>query len=333
MTCRVATAAPRRLDPEVTETVNGPAHWGWDVTTGDAATARPDVAVVGAGRAGSALAVALMSAGYRLTAICSRDPADSTELAARVGARALATPLEAAQAAALIFLTVPDEAIPELAACLAAELATGPAPAGALAGHGVVHCSAAVGLGALTPLRAAGAAIGCLHPLQALAGQASAPLLRGSLMLVEADPTLVDPLRRLVGDLDGRLVTLPSGARPLYHAAAVMAGNGSLALLAAASELLVQAGLPAPEAERGAIDLMEGALSNARRAGARAALTGPVARGDASTVARHLAVLSGRPEAGALYRALARETLRLAGAEGREEIARLLDDAVELSRR
>ncbi len=74
------------------------------------------------------------------------------------------------------------------------------------------------------------------------------------------------------------------------------------------------------------ISLMEGALANARRSGARAALTGPVVRADAETVSLHLAALHGRPDAGALYRALARATLRLAGEEGRENIAALLDD-------
>jgi hypothetical protein len=105
----------------------------------------------------------------------------------------------------------------------------------------------------------------------------------------------------------------------------VLVGNAPLALVSAAAELLVAAGLEQPAAEAALIGLMEGALSNARRVGPRAALTGPVVRGDTATVARHLAALEDRPETDALYRALTQELLRLAGEEGREELAALLN--------
>jgi predicted short-subunit dehydrogenase-like oxidoreductase (DUF2520 family) len=277
------------------------------------------IAFVGAGRAGAALAVAVTAAGGDVVAIASRELGRAAALAALVGARQAPTALAAIRAADLTFLTVPDAAIAEVAASVAAG-------GTALRGRGVVHCAASLGIEALAALRPTGAAAGCLHPFQALAGVESAPLLRGAPMLIEADPALQAALLRLVGGLGGRPVELRPGSRALYHAAAVLAGNAPLALLAAAAELLVAAGLEQTDAEEALISLMEGALANARRVGPRAALTGPVERGDAATVAAHLAALAERPETDALYRAVSLELLRLAGAAGHGEMAALLED-------
>jgi predicted short-subunit dehydrogenase-like oxidoreductase (DUF2520 family) len=194
-----------------------------------------------------------------------------------------------------------------------------------LDGRGVVHCSASLGVEAIAALRLTGASVGCLHPLQALAGAESAPLFRKALMAIDADPALRAPLRHLADDLGGRPVELIPGTRALYHAAAVLVGNAPLALLSAASELLVAAGLEQPAAEEALIGLMEGALANARRVGPRAALTGPVVRGDTGTVAAHLEALKERPDTASLYRALTQAILLLAGEEGREEISDMLN--------
>jgi predicted short-subunit dehydrogenase-like oxidoreductase (DUF2520 family) len=303
-------AAPRAAPSgaPVPEAAAAPAQPAWPAT----------IAVVGAGRAGGALAIALTSAGRSVVAVASRDAGHAAVLAAGVGARAAPTALAAISAADLTLFTVPDAAIAGVAASVAE---SGPD----LRGRAVVHCSASLGIGALAALRPTGASVGCLHPFQALAGAESAPLLRGALMAIEADPALEAPLRRLAEDLGGQPIELRPGTRALYHAAAVLAGNAPLALLSAASELLVAAGLEQPAAEEALIGLMEGALANARRVGPRAALTGPVARGDTATVAAHLEALHERPDTAALYRALTQAILLLAGEEGREEISDMLN--------
>jgi len=312
------------LDPEVTETVSARSH---GASAADPASVPPTppaaspltLAFVGAGRAAGALAVALATAGHPVVAVSSRDPADAAALAGKVGARSAPTALAAIRCADVTFLTVPDAAITGVAAAVAATGA-------ALRGRAVVHCSASLGPEALAALRLTGAAAGCLHPLQALSGELSAPLLKGALIAIDADPPLRGLLEGIALDLGGRPVALAGGSRPLYHAAAVLAGNAPLALLAAAVELLAGAGLEPRDAEQGLLTLMEGALTNARRVGPRAALTGPVVRGDTATVAAHLAALRDHPDAGALYRALTRELLRLAGAGEHGEIASLLAD-------
>ncbi|MGP8161712.1 MAG: DUF2520 domain-containing protein [Candidatus Dormibacteria bacterium] len=308
----------------MTETVRARSHGASAADPASVPPAPPaastsTLAFVGAGRAAGALAVALAAAGHSVVAVSSRDPADAAALAGKVGARFAPTALAAIRCADVTFLTVPDAAITGVAAAVAATGA-------ALRGRAVVHCSACLGPEALAALRLTGAAAGCLHPLQALAGERSAPLLKGALMAIDADPPLRGLLEGIALDLGGRPVALASGSRPLYHAAAVLAGNAPLALLAAAAELLAGAGLEPRDAEQGLLTLMEGALTNARRVGPRAALTGPAVRGDSATVAAHLAALRDHPQAGALYRALTRELLRLAGAGDHGEIASLLDD-------
>lgn len=284
---------------------------------GPATSAAVSAAIIGAGRSGAALAVALRDAGHRVDAVWSRDRGRAAALAERVGAAPAPTPLAALRAAELTLLAVPDRVIVPVAAAIAGSGA-------ALRGHGVAHLSASRGVEALASLRVGGATIGCFHPLQALAGEASAGNLEGSLVAVDGDPPLGDLLRRIALDLGGRPVRLSPGDRSLYHAAAVLAGNAPLVLLATALELLQDAGMDAATAEGGLLTLMRGALDNAARQGAAEALTGPVARHDTATVARHLAALQHRPEIDALYRALGRATVRLAGEEGREEILQLL---------
>ena len=279
---------------------------------------RPAIAVLGAGRAGSALAVALVGAGYPLAAVWSRDGEEAARLAARLGAEPAATPLQAISAARITLICVPERAIVPLATQVAATGA-------ALTGRGVVHVSASRGPEALAALRIAGARVGCFHPPQALADPASARLLHGALVAIEADPPLRQELERMGREVGGRPFALPPGSRALYHAAATLAGNAPLALLASATELLVVAGLGTEEAEQGLAALMAGALSNARRVGARSALTGPIARNDAATVALHLEALRSHPEADKLYRALANAAVNLAGEAGREEILHLLN--------
>jgi predicted short-subunit dehydrogenase-like oxidoreductase (DUF2520 family) len=277
-------------------------------------SARPALAFIGAGRAGSALALGLSGAGHRVVAVHSRTPAHASRLAAGTGAVVVASPIEAARRADITFLTVPDGEIARVAATIAA---TGEL----LPGRALVHCSATHGPEVLGAARATTAAIGAFHPLQALAGAQSAPLLRGTSFVLEAPEPLLGRLEALVADLGGHLLALPPGGRALYHAAAVLAGNAPLALLARATSLLAEAGVAEADAHRALGALLAGAAANAASDGAASALTGPVVRGDAATVARHLDVLSADPSTRELYRRLALETLALVGAEGREAVA------------
>ena len=259
----------------------------------------PTLAIIGAGRAGSALAIAAHDAGYRVAAVASRRGEMAVRLADTVGARAVSTPFAAVADADLSLLAVPDGAISELADSIAASGVS-------LHGRGVVHLGARFGPEIIGSLRITGAEVGVLHPLQALAGPDSASLLEGAYFRIDATGTLRQRLLALVSALHATPLEIDPGKAPLYHAAAVLAGNAPLALLAEATRLLEGAGVSADTAHAALAALLEGAAHNARRAGPAAALTGPVARGDRDAITAHLDALASYPEARDLYLHLTR---------------------------
>jgi len=259
----------------------------------------PGLAIIGAGRAGSALAIAAHDAGYRVVAVASRRGEMAARLADTVGARAVATPLEAVVAAEVSLLAVPDGAIATVAAAIAESGVS-------LRGRGVVHLGARFGPEIIASLRIAGAEVGVFHPLQALAGPDSASLLQGAYFRIDASGVLRERLLALVSALQATPLEIDPAQAPLYHAAAVLAGNAPLALLAEATRLLEAAGVSADDAHAALAALLEGAAHNARRAGPAAALTGPVARGDRDAIAAHLGALANYPDARDLYLHLTR---------------------------
>jgi predicted short-subunit dehydrogenase-like oxidoreductase (DUF2520 family) len=276
------------------------------VNSDRAAGSPSSLSFVGAGRAASALAVAARAAGYEIAAVTGRDPKRTRRLAELVGARVAGTALAAARAADVTVIAVPDQAVPGVAATLAASGMP-------LRGRALVHTAARLGPEALAAARLTTADIGVLHPLQALSGPASAALLHSSYFRVEAEPPLRVRLETLVAALGGHVIAVPADARAVYHAAAVLAGNAPVTLLAAAEQVLASAGVDRVAAHDALGTLLAGAAANALQAGARTALTGPVARGDAAAIAAHLHSLRDDPAAYQLYLTLARETARLAG--------------------
>lgn len=268
------------------------------------------IAIVGAGRVGTAVAVLLARAGHEIVAAAGR-----TQTAVGVATWLPGVPfLSAIEAAALgevVVLSVPDDALIPVASELAA--------AGSVAaGTWVVHVSGAAGLGVLDPLHRAGARRLALHPLQTFPDvEAAIAALPGCHLAVTADDE--DGLelgRRLAADLGATPFRLADGRRPLYHAAAVFASNYLVATSAVAERLFAEAGVPEPlDAMR---PLQETTLANVVRLGPGAALTGPAVRGDASTVERNLGALAtSAPETVAAYVAMCRIALDLADETGR----------------
>ena len=253
------------------------------------------IGVVGAGRAGLGLALALHHAGHTVRVHARRGKAVPPPLVLSWGG-----PPPWLGEVEIILLAVRDDAI----AAAAAELA---ATGGVEARHVVVHLSGMLDDAPLAALRASGAALGCFHPLQAIARpEDAADRLRGALAALTGDARAVAAGERLATSLGMRPVRLPGEAKPRYHAAAAMASNYLVVLAAAAERLMGEAGLDPAVARDGVAVLMAGTLANARADGA-AALTGPIVRGDVATVRAHLAVLP--PELQDLYRALGRAAL------------------------
>lgn len=269
-----------------------------------------DVAVVGAGRVGTALAVLLGRAGHRVVAVSGREASRARAETWLPGVPFVPAP-EAAREAAMVLLGVPDDAISSVCERIAGTGGFGP-------DRSVAHLSGAAPLAALDPARRAGARTLAMHPLQTFPDVAlGIDRLPGSHVAItawEEDGYAIG--ERLAGDAGGRPFRLPEERKPLYHAAAVFCSNYLVTVEGLAERVFGAAGLASP-LEMFA-PLAEATLSNVLREGPAAALTGPAARGDAGTVGRNLEALARHaPEAVAAYVALAGAALDLAEASGR----------------
>ncbi|HEX3812130.1 MAG TPA: DUF2520 domain-containing protein [Mycobacteriales bacterium] len=267
------------------------------------------VGIVGAGRVGSVLGAALIRAGHRVVAACGVSQF-SVRLAERhLPGVPLVAPDEVLRDADLVLLAVPDDALPDLVAGLAE---TGQWRPGQL----VAHVSGAHGLAVLEPATRHGALPLALHPAMTFTGRPEdADRLSGICFGVTAPDPLRPVAEALVVEMGGEPIWVAEEARPLYHAALAVGANHLITLVAESADLLRRAGVDRPALVLG--PLLGAALDNALRSG-DAALTGPVARGDARTVEAHLSTLRRvAPDSVASYVALARLTADRALAAGR----------------
>jgi predicted short-subunit dehydrogenase-like oxidoreductase (DUF2520 family) len=270
------------------------------------ADGRPVLGIVGAGAVGTALGVALARAGWRVAAVASRDAGRRDRFRALVpDARAFPDATAVLDECHLAILAVPDDAIAAVAGSLRL-----------YSGQAVVHTSGLYGSEVLAGARAAGTSAGSFHPLVAFADLDRAlAALPGATVAIEGDETLLPVLAEMAETIGAVPVRLAPGSKAAYHAAAVLAAGGLVALLDAVAALAARAGLD----EAGAMAVYGGlsaqALGNARALGIGPALTGPAVRGDAGTVAAHLeAISAGAPDVAEVYRALLRRQVEIAAA-------------------
>jgi predicted short-subunit dehydrogenase-like oxidoreductase (DUF2520 family) len=263
----------------------------------------PVVGIIGGGAVGTALGVALSRAGWPIAAVASRNPERRARFSQLVGGtRAFAESNALLDEVELILVAVPDDAIAPLAASLRM-----------YSGQAMVHTSGLLGSEVLAPAMAAGTQIGSFHPLVAFADtERAVDALHGATVAVEGDEQLLDLLARMAEAIGAVPVRLAPGTKPAYHAAAVLAAGGFVALLDAIARLGAVAGLD----EAGSLAvygrLIEQTLGNARAIGIGPALTGPMTRGDAGTLEAHLAELRAHaPGTLELYVAAARRELAL----------------------
>jgi predicted short-subunit dehydrogenase-like oxidoreductase (DUF2520 family) len=268
----------------------------------------PYTGIVGAGAVGTALGVALSRAGWPIHAVASRDEGRRQRFTSMVeGARPFVEPQALVEEVELIILAVPDDVIPTMASGIRM-----------YGGQAMIHTSGALGAEVLAPAMAAGTQIGAFHPLVAFADTERAiAALHGATVAIEGDDQLATLLSSMAERVGATAVRLAPGSKAAYHAAAVLAAGGFIALLDAIAELGAVAGLD--EAGSLAIygPLIEGTLGNAQALGIRAALTGPMTRGDIGTLEAHLAALAAHaPDVLDLYAAAARREIDLAQERG-----------------
>ena len=258
---------------------------------------------------GTAMAVFLSRAGYTVTGLFSRHIESAEKAVVAAGSGKVYDTLQGVvKGGDIVFITTPDQLIEEVCGELAAIK-------GLVDKRMVLHCSGALSSEILSAARACGADVGSLHPLQSFAPyvpEQESPF-QGIHISVEGSDRAVMAGKEMVTDLGGSCFTLPTHAKTLYHASAVVASNYLVTLEHFALDLLKAANLSEEDAYPILEPLITGTLNNIKNRGTQGALTGPVARGDAAVVADHLADLEKKmPEYVALYKMMGHYTLELA---------------------
>jgi len=267
------------------------------------------IGLIGPGRAGVGLALALAQAGYSVRLHGRNKKSIPAPLTFTVGDGR--TPPPWIGDVATVVLTVRDDAITPLATSLANARVISER-------HVVLHLSGVQGQEALGPLVTSRAALGSFHPLQTIVEPQLTPArLKGAWAAVEGMARAVETGEQIARDLGMRPFRIATRSKAIYHAGAVFASNYLVVVEAVAQRLLRHAGLSDAEAWAALRPLVEGTFENLSRHEPREALTGPVVRGDTATIVRHLESLA--VDDAKLYRALGRAALELAQKQGMDE--------------
>jgi predicted short-subunit dehydrogenase-like oxidoreductase (DUF2520 family) len=266
------------------------------------------IGIIGVGKVGTAIGVLLGRAGYGIAFIYDIDALKAEAAGRQMGdVTPVGDPITESRDADILFITTPDRLIGMVAGDVAGR-------GGIRAGQIVVHMSGSLTSDVLGRVRDHGAYAASLHPLQTFADFTQAVKnIPGSVFCLEGDEEALPELRRMIGILDGVEISIPKEEKALYHAGAVVASNYLVTLLWAAVMLLETIGMEDKTAVKALMPLVEGTLNNIKTLGVPAALTGPIARGDAPTIADHIAALKEkRPDLLEFYRVVGKLTVQAA---------------------
>jgi predicted short-subunit dehydrogenase-like oxidoreductase (DUF2520 family) len=282
---------------------------------------KPTLTIVGAGRLGTALGLALSRRGYRIETIIGRRLSQTRKSAALLDGPV--TVLAAKEIAnltlsELTIIATPDDQI----VSVAHELAK-------LDGSStVLHTSGALSSNVLVELANKGWQTGSIHPLISVSDSLTgATQFAGAHWCVEGNKQAVRAGKSLIKDLGGVSFSIESKSKPLYHAAAVMTSGNIIALFDVALDMMKHSGLKRSEAQRILLPLLDSTVASLKRHEPSKALTGTFSRGDIATVQRHLQALSGDQlnEARQLYRILGLHSLELSSLD-RKTVKRITDE-------
>jgi predicted short-subunit dehydrogenase-like oxidoreductase (DUF2520 family) len=267
-----------------------------------------EVSIIGTGRLGTTLAVALSARGYAIRSLVARRVQSARKAASFLDADVqvlAAKQLRSLIDADLFLITVPDDQIQRVACELSEINADRKVTA--------LHTSGALSSDVLAPLREKGWHTGSIHPLMSISGTSDGePSLRGAFWSVEGDKSALRKGKEIVRDLGGKSFSIRSEDKPLYHAAAVMVSGNVTALFDLALEMLGECGLDRKTARAILLPLIASTVRNLETKDPRQALTGTFSRGDVATVKRHLAAMK-NSDVKTLYQILGKRSLEMAG--------------------
>jgi predicted short-subunit dehydrogenase-like oxidoreductase (DUF2520 family) len=283
------------------------------------AMAKPTIAVIGPGRVGRALALELRRAGYKISEIISRNTAASKrkarELAGKVGAQ-FSTSDSARLGADVVWFCVPDRELAPVSRQLASAVVWKKKIA--------FHSSGALASDELKILRQRGATVASVHPLMTFVSR-STPSLKGVPFAVEGDAAAARAARQIAKDLGGEAFMIRKQHKAAYHAWGAFTSPLLVATLVTGEHLARSAGLSAVEARKKMAPIIRQTVSNYDQLGPAGAFSGPIVRGDAETVRKHLQVLRKVPQAREVYLALAHAALRYLPVTNRSKLRKALE--------
>jgi predicted short-subunit dehydrogenase-like oxidoreductase (DUF2520 family) len=264
---------------------------------------KPSIAIIGPGSLGAAMAVSLKEARYKIEEIISRDTASSRkraqQLARQVGAYPT-TLVNSNFSAHVCWLCVPDGQIRACARSIAG--------AGGWAGKIVFHSSGALSSDELQSLRGKGAAVASVHPLMTFVVNIR-PSLKGVPFALEGDTAAIRTARKIVTSLGGKPFDISKRHKAAYHAWGAFASPLLAALLATAEKVARRAGIDRTTAREMMLPIIRQTIANYAQRGPAGAFSGPIVRGDAATLKKHMRILSRIPDGKQVYLALARSAL------------------------
>jgi len=273
---------------------------------------KPSFVIVGCGKVGTILAKQMKSSGYPLIGVASKSLSSAQKMADETKTKLFSDiPWEVTNAADIVFITTPDGIIQEASQKISENK-------GFKQNAVVLHCSGALPSTILAPAKTCGASIGSMHPLQSFASSESdINPFKGIIAAIEGEESAIHIARQIAADLGSISLTIKTEAKTLYHAAAVVASNYLVTLQDLAFKLLKISGIPEKSAYKVLGPLISGTLSNIEKVGTVKALTGPIVRGDAETVKKHVDEIgSMTPELLSLYQTLGRYTVNIAESGG-----------------
>jgi len=248
---------------------------------------KENVAIIGLGKAGTAVGYLLREAGYPIVAVTCRSHTSLRDRIRYTGGKAFTAEAnaEAVSLASCILIATPDDIISSVCSEIAQQ-------GGFQQGDKVIHMSGAGGLDLLESARDVGASVASIHPIQSFADiETAIRSIPRSTFGITADDAIREWSAELVRALGGIPFYVPETIKPLYHAAACMASNYLTTLIHMAEETYLSLGLSRDEAIRSFWPLVSGTLTNIETRGSIQALTGPISRGDAGTIEQHIRVL------------------------------------------
>lgn len=266
------------------------------------------IGFIGAGKAANVIATALYDCGYTISSISSRKLSSATSLSHHIpGCVPSFNIQDTATECDIVFVTTPDDAIPLVAKSILWKSQCI-----------VIHCSGSKTLEVLNPARDQGAQIGSLHPMQTFSGETgNKESLKGVTFAIDGEDDVLDILRQLVSDLGGFPVKIAPELRPLYHLSAFLACGGLVTLVSKASSLWESMGYNDSTGLQSLLPLIKKTIENIESKGTYESMTGPVNRGDISTISEHIsAIRKQSPDTMDIYKSISKYATKLSSQNG-----------------